>query len=322
MASSKVYEVLSSDLQIGFHYRLQIIKDLYFHEALSKTLKQLKISDIDAELKKYVTDQSLQKLALSSLRGEAVFPLPILLNQNPSLVGYYRLLFGISQKEFYNKGPFGAFRAMEEKGKISKLVAPNIEAFCVSMIQTAESLVTAINDFSVASIAEMQVLTVGPQFRGSKNNEYGAVATQKMFSIIKDLVKKYITNSTPTSIEIKNSAKHLVTIAFASDPDIEITEKLKSGTRGLISIEIKGGKDLSNIHNRIGEAEKSHQKAKNRGFFEFMTIISVDMDYPTLKKESPTTSHFFHLDKISDQTDKEFETFTELLSSVLGIDIS
>jgi hypothetical protein len=32
-----------------------------------------------------------------------------------------------------------------------------------------------------------------------------------------------------------------------------------------VAVEIKGGKDYSNIHNRIGEAEKSHQKAKKEG---------------------------------------------------------
>ncbi len=82
----------------------------------------------------------------------------------------------------------------------------------------------------------------------------------------------------------------MVKIAVASDPDIEIMEVLNSGTRGLVSLEIKGGQDISNIHNRIGEAEKSHQKAKQRGYFEFITLINVDIDYDILRAESPTTS--------------------------------
>jgi hypothetical protein len=38
--------------------------------------------------------------------------------------------------------------------------------------------------------------------------------------------------------------------------------------RSLAAIEIKGGRDYSNIHNRIGEAEKSHQKAEKQGYVE------------------------------------------------------
>ena len=165
----------------------------------------------------------------------------------------------------------------------------------------------------------MQILTVGPQFRGSKNNEYGQAATLITFNIIKLLVRDYIVGETSISIEIENDSGRLVNISFSSDPDIAITEKMPSSERGLIAIEIKGGQDSSNIHNRIGEAEKSHQKARRRGYKEFMTIINVDVDYATLKRESPTTDHFFHLDKISSSLGTEYNRFAELLSSILSI---
>lgn len=321
MSDEVNYPILSADLQVGFHYRLKTIKDLYFHEALSKTVKAIKISDIDKELNQFVSENALQKLALFSLRGEAIFPIPLLLHENPFLIGYYRLLLGFSQKEFYSKGPFGIFKSMEEKGKLSKTANSNLTILCASLIKTAESLVSQIEDFSISTLTELQLLTVGPQFRGSMNNEYGQIATQKTFSLIKELVKNYILTSTPTSIEIKNNSGRIVSIQFSSDPDIEIIEKLTTGTRGLISIEIKGGKDISNIHNRIGEAEKSHQKARNRGYFEFMTIISVDFEYSFLKSESPTTNHFFHLDRIGDKMTSEYERFKDILSSILGINI-
>ena len=319
MSNNTSYPVLSAELQAGFHFRLKTIKDLYFHEALSRTVKNIKISDIDLELNKYVNEEALQKLASFSLRGELIFPVPVVLKSNPFLLGYYRLFLGFSQKEFYSKGPFGAFRAMEEGGKLSKVATGNLESFCRSLIKTTEVLVIEIDEFNITTLSELQLLTVGPQFRGSMNNSYGQIATQKTFVLIKEFAKNYILASTPTSIEIKNDSGRIVEIKFSSDPDIEIIEKLSSGSRGLISIEIKGGKDISNIHNRIGEAEKSHQKAKQRGYFEFMTIISVNIDYSFLRSESPTTSHFFHLDKISDKNSDEYYKFKELLSSILGI---
>ena len=118
-----------------------------------------------------------------------------------------------------------------------------------------------------------------------------------------------------------NDSSRTVRIEFAADPDIQIIEELKSGERGLVSIEIKGGRDVSNIHNRIGEAEKSHQKAKKKGYYEFMTILSVDIDYDTLKEESPTTSHFFHLDRLIDKESNEFNQFRDLISSMLSINV-
>jgi len=45
--------------------------------------------------------------------------------------------------------------------------------------------------------------------------------------------------------------------------------------RNRISIEVKGGTDYSNIHNRLGEAEKTHQNAKAAGFTEFWTVITL-----------------------------------------------
>ncbi|MFZ3113826.1 XcyI family restriction endonuclease [Methanothrix sp.] len=82
-------------------------------------------------------------------------------------------------------------------------------------------------------------------------------------------------------------------IKLSNDPDISIIEYIGERIRPLVSIEIKGGRDASNSHNRLGVAEKSHQKAKNRGFFEFWTIIGVDMDYSFAGKESPPHCELF-----------------------------
>jgi hypothetical protein len=49
-----------------------------------------------------------------------------------------------------------------------------------------------------------------------------------------------------------------VEVRFGSDPDVSITQQLKSQQRKLVAIELKGGTDVSNVWNRLGEAEKSH----------------------------------------------------------------
>ncbi len=119
--------VLNPDLQIAFHYKLKSINDQYLHQALSDTVKRLKIPDIDKQLAEYVNHESIKKVASYGLRGELFFPVPCIMESNPKLLGYYRLLYGISQKEFYNKGPFGAFKRLEEQGIITQKIKPLIE---------------------------------------------------------------------------------------------------------------------------------------------------------------------------------------------------
>ncbi|MCO6489755.1 MAG: XcyI family restriction endonuclease [Phaeodactylibacter sp.] len=320
MEESSEFPILNPELQASFYFRLKAIREEYLYESLRNTVNKLEIRKLDGELNDFVPNKYLKKLASHGLRGELVFPVPYIIESNPFLLGYYRLLLGFSQKEFYSKGPFGKFKALEEKGKISKN-SDLIKPLCESLIGSVCLLLDEIDDISHAIIDELQLLTIGPQLRGSKNNEFGRVATQKTFNLIKAIVRPYIISTTSSSMVLKNDSGRIVRIEFAADPDIQIIEEMKSQERGLVSIEIKGGGDISNIHNRIGEAEKSHQKAKKRGYYEFMTILRVDIDYEILKQESPTTSHFFHLDRISDKDHEEFETFKDILSSMLSINV-
>ncbi len=313
--------ILKPDLQVAFYHKLKSINDQYLYQALSDTVKQIFIPDIDKQLAEYVDHKALKKAASFGLRGEIFFPVPCIILSNPKLLGYYRLLLGFSQKEFYNKGPFGSFKRLEEQGIITKKISLQIEALCISLIGSAVIMIEHIDDLSLGTIRDLQMLTLGPQLRGGLNTELGKNATDKIFKLLKSLVSPYLKNETDKALIIENDSKRTVTIEFSSDPDIRIIELIGSTNRPLVSIEIKGGKDKSNIHNRIGEAEKSHQKAKGNNFFEFWTIVRVDMDYADAKRESPTTTHFFNIDHIQDPNNGEYRLFRDLLSSLLSIQI-
>jgi len=110
-----------------------------------------------------------------------------------------------------------------------------------------------------------------------------------------------------------------VLIEFGADPDVFVTEKLGASIRHVLSVEVKGGADASNIHNRLGEAEKSHLKAKKLGCTDLWTILRVDIDTTTAQRGSPTTTRFFNLDRIRDRRSREFQEFREELCSRLGI---
>ena len=164
-------------------------------------------------------------------------------------------------------------------------------------------------------------MTLGPQLRGSRNNVLGVAATKVIFQVIKDIVEPHIVDSKRNEIIIKNAAGREISIRFAADPDIIITEKFKSGNeRNLIAIEIKGGTDYANAHNRLGEAEKSHQKAKLMGFTEFWTLMGFSVDREIAKQESPTTSDFYFINDLTDMDSAEFNRFRENIIGLTGIE--
>ncbi len=89
------------ELQIDFSFALGQIRSLCLQDALCKTVEDIDLAKLDRELSAYVPQGGLKTLAKHGLRGELVFPVPCLLKANPYLLGYYRLLLGFSQKEFY-----------------------------------------------------------------------------------------------------------------------------------------------------------------------------------------------------------------------------
>jgi hypothetical protein len=317
--SKPCFPTLDPGLQVAFYYRFQTIRRLHLRDALRETVARLDLEALDGELREMVDARALQRTAAFGLRGELLFPAPLLLHSNPFLLGYYRLLYGLSQKEFYAKGPFGRFKSLEEAGRCSEPLRLLLRPLCASLIGTGERLVGGLDELNQDVIHELQLLTIGPQLRGSENTRIGQSATREVRDLILRIVAPHVCEQTDRTIVLRNSSDRIVLIEFFADPDVRITEKLPTGTRPTLSIEIKGGADVSNIHNRLGEAEKSHQKARNAGFFEFWTVLRADFTAESAKRESPTTSRFFNLDRICAPRTAEHREFRELLSSLIGI---
>lgn len=314
---------LSADLQIAFFLRLTETRKTYFGEALSQTVKEIDISELDKELARLIPAGDLKKLASYGLRGEVLFPTPIILKSNPHLLGYYRFLFGFSQKEFYQKSFYSKFRSLETRGRIPAILESSIEPLCKDLIYISSQLLGGISYWTLDTVKELQILTLGPQLRGGQNTFLGQDATRIFYSLVSDIVSKNLIDKSERVLKVQNDSSRIVLIEFFSDPDVRITELVgPEFTRKIVSIEIKGGSDYSNIHNRLGEAEKSHQNAKKNGFFEFWTVTRVELELSKAKEESPTTSHFYFLDKITDKSSVEYKDFQQHLCSIIGIRIS
>lgn len=308
------------DLQINFAQRLDQVRRVYLREGHSETISNLDITEIDRQLAQYVDKRILAKLASAGLRGEVFLPVPIVLIANPFLLGYYRLLLGYSQKEFYSKGPYGAWKRLEEKGLIPKRQEANLLDFCKELCDRAAYLVEHLDKISLDLAHELQLLTLGPQLRGGQNNVLGAAAIVEFYDLIQAAAIGFTTLETPPkSLELRNKKGNKVVVELASDPDVCITEFIGGTEIKHLAVEIKGGADASNVHNRIGEAEKSHAKAKNNGFVMCWTVLRVRVDPVDAARKSHSTDRFFHLGSIKEIGHPEHEDFQLSLKTVLGI---
>lgn len=313
-------------LQADFAFILKKFRATYLQNALFETVKNMKITDIDKQLAQYVSDRDLALMAQYGLRGELLFAVPVVLEQNPYLLGYYRLLMGYSQKEFYgNDKGFGSgpFKGMETSGKIAKAVADDIPELCTAFCEVASALLRGIETLKPSKelLDDLALLTVGPQLRGGANNQRGTAGIVQVFEIIRQIVAHAAADVRENAIEIMSATGRKVLIEFAPDPDIIIREEMSpEHFRNIVAIEIKSGTDVSNIHNRIGEAEKSHQKARKRGYTECWTIVNVNrLDMEKAKSESPSTDRFYSLGILASGEGEELEDFRRRIVSLTSI---
>jgi hypothetical protein len=291
---------------------------------LRDTLKRVDPHQLKMQLMEYVPADAQQILACSGIRDENVFPTPSVLEVEPSLVGYYRLLLGSPQKTFYSSETgLGVFKSMEISGSLSHRQREALPDFCGAMSGVLADLVRQLSpSITSADVHELPLITLGAQFQGANNNTIGRQSTTGVFNAIAELMREHIEKRTETRITIKNAARRNVTIALCSDPDVSIREEFGAEQRLKVAIEIKGGTDRSNAHNRAGEAEKSHQKAKGEGYRDYWTIIAKKgIDMNVLAQESPTTNSWFDVTQVLGQKGEDWEEFRSRLAEATGIPI-
>jgi hypothetical protein len=314
----------SSIRQIRFYQLLVAARKQWFIDALSDALGQLDQDIIKQQIREYVPHDAQKMLAAAGLRDEHVFPVPAVLEAKPSLVGYYRLLLGAPQKSFYKGSTgMGRFKSMGELGTISQKTRPWIPVFCQAMSKPLAELLRGIPKITERDLRELPLLTFGSQLQGSNNTQIGRIAMKDVFVAIKEIVSKYIISATESKLTLENSAGRTVLISLAHDPDVRIQEQVSDQLHHKIAIEVKGGADVSNVHNRAGEVEKSHQKAKKSGFPEFWTIISKQGSDPTkLQSEFPTTNRWFDVAEVLARKGRDWDDFRQRLAGACGIPLA
>jgi hypothetical protein len=306
----------SSKPQADVASYLEQFRKLHLQQALSSAIQSLELGQINQQLDELAPAPDLRALASRGIRGEFVFAISAVLTARPKLLGY-------SQKEFYQKSRLGRFETLESDGHLPERFAGELPALCRALNTRASEMLAAIgfDRITLDLLDDLSLLTLGPQLRGSLNTRIGRLANRTVFEIIQHIVQHAVQAATEARLELRNASGRKVIITFSADPDISIVEEIPPHTlRNLVAIEIKGGTNKSNIWNRLGEAEKSHQSARHREFREFWTIYNVpDLDLVKAREKSPTTSRFYSLPRLSDPTTEEYNDFRARLLSLVGI---
>ncbi len=293
-------------------------------DALSDTLMRVDPNALKIQLGKYVPEDVQRLLASAGVRDEHVFPTPLVLEAKPTLIGYYRLLLGLPQKTFYGRDSgMARFKRLEAGGTLRPGDSESLPALCKAMGSGLADLVRQMSPvLTDRDLAELPLLALGSQFQGSNNNAIGKQATLDVFLSIAEIVSGHIVERSDRILKVRNASGRVVVIALASDPDVSVREEFGDKEHNKVAVEIKGGTDISNAHNRAGEAEKSHQKAKNDGYRDFWTVIAKrGLDMRKLKSESPTTNSWFDAAHVLGRVGADWEEFRRRLAEAVGIPI-
>lgn len=185
---------LSPSRQVIFHQMLVAARKTALMDALSEALGVIDPTLLKKQISRYVPKDAQRLLAAAGIRDEHIFPVPAILEQRPTLVGYYRLLLGISQKRFYRKGTaMGPFKGMESRGLFNPQKRPDIESFCSTMGEHLAELVRQISPkITARDVSELPLLTLGAQLYGSNNNAIGKKATLEVFVSVTEIVKRFV----------------------------------------------------------------------------------------------------------------------------------
>jgi hypothetical protein len=317
-----VVKPFSASRQLGFHQLLVAARKSWLMDALSSALNRADPAVVKKELSDYVPPEAQKLLARAGIRDEHVFPVPVVLRERPTLIGYYRLLLGIPQKSFYASATgMSALKRMEVAGLLTKRAELLLPEFCRVMSVSLSELIGQISpQIERRDVMELPLLTIGSQFQGANNNLIGKIAMRSIFLVIAEIVKGHVIDQSERKLIVKNSAGREVAILLGTDPDVAIRETFGKDVRNRVALEIKGGTDNSNVHNRVGEAEKSHQKARKTGYRDFWTIIGTrGIDMQKLRSESPTTNSWFDIAQVASRSGKDWIEFRTRVCGEVGI---
>ena len=316
----KSSQPLPADKAIDLYNALVVARRLQLHPALATVVREIGVTIIDTELHRLVPAEALNHVGALGLRGELVFPVPSVLLRRPPLLGYYRMLLSLSKKEFGQVLGYSRWLGAEQRGEIPERFAPDLEELCAVFIAPLVQLVYAMREFGERDLSDLALLTLGPSLQGGRNNVIGSRASKLVFDAVKSLVIPWVTFERDYQLIRFEMPKGLqFELVASSDPDLRVDAIEGSSTAPLLTIEIKGGDDTSNLHNRAGEAEKSQIKARQAGYEHRWTVIRMGGSERTrVEAETPSSTLLFEAQQIMDQSGADWKRFVAEFHALIG----
>ncbi len=323
---------IPSNTAISLFQALLTARGLQLQPALAQAVQVVGVLSIDSDLHRLVPASTLNYLASLHLRGERVFPVPSIIRHAPQLIGYYRMLLGISKKGFSQarKLGYGPWANAEAQNMISAKLDPYVEDFCKVLITPLVQLVDAtksLKPLDDRDLNDLALLTLGPTLQGGRNNVIGQQAAKGVFDALSELVAPWAILQAEAFVQFRTPPGIAYELAVGSDPDIRLDELIVASDtvaarRPIVAMEIKGGRDISNAHNRAGEAEKSHIKAAALGYHHRWTIIVMQgLDRKRIETETPSSTDIFDADEIRRRSGTDWDNLRQELSAVIGMPV-
>jgi XcyI restriction endonuclease len=193
-SDSKPMQVPSPARQLSFHAMLVTARTQWLSDGLHEALGIVNPKQVKKDINRLVPKAAQRVLAKAGIRDEEVFPTPTVLRAQPTLVGYYRLLLGQPQKQFYTSATgLGPFKRVEETGLLNDVQSARLDEFCVAMCEQLALLVTEmVPPIRPRDVHDLTLLTIGSQFQGANNNRIGREATRAVFLAVKKVVEEHI----------------------------------------------------------------------------------------------------------------------------------
>lgn len=313
------FKPVPANMAIDLYTGLINARRLKLQPALNIAVKAVGVTNIDNDLKRLVPPSALDHVASLGLRGERVFPVPVIIKHSPPLIGYYRMLLGLSQKEFKQSQRlgYGPWVRAEQDGRLTEDLISHLDKFCSALIDPLVELVHAMDQFDDRDLNDLSLLTLGPTLQGGRNNLIGSMAAREVFEALRSQVASMITFDSPRLVRFRTKKGRVFELIAGSDPDIAVNERAGPTTSPLIAIEVKGGMDVSNVHNRAGEAEKSHLKAKLQGYNERWTVIRMTgVNSQKLRTENPSSTQMFEAAHILNKSGSSWANFKKEFNGI------
>lgn len=231
---------LSADLAINLYEALLAARRLQLQPALGQAVSAIGVAIIDAQLQRLVPAEALDRLGGLGMRGERVFPVPAILRYAPPLIGYYRMLLGLSKKEFGDRLGYGPWRDAETLHVLPARLVPHLDDFCTALIAPLAELVAAMGSFDDRDLSDLTLLTLGPTLQGGRNNVIGALVARRVFEVLRALVAPGLALDDRRRIRFTTPHGRTFELLEGADPDIRLVAVSGEQTTPVVAIEIKG----------------------------------------------------------------------------------